>query len=104
MSIFQRFNLIVILALMNMPVMANGELIYHDTCSACHNLGVAGAPKVGDKNAWKDRIAKGNKVLYLHAIYGFEGDSGIMPPKGGFDYLSDNEVKTVVEYMVSQGQ
>ena len=83
---------------------SNGADIYDRACSACHSLGVAGAPKLGDKETWKARIAKGNKVLYENAIKGFQGEFGTMPPKGGFDHLSDNEVKTAVEYMVSQGQ
>ena len=84
------------------PAQADAESDYNYTCAACHNLGVAGAPKVGDYAAWKDRIAQGNKVLYDHAINGYTGKQGVMPPKGGFVGLSDNTVKSIVEYMVLQ--
>ena len=84
------------------PALADAESDYNYTCAACHNLGVAGAPRIGDYAAWKDRIAKGNQVLYNHAIYGYTGKQGVMPPKGGFVSLSDNTVKAIVEYMVLQ--
>jgi mono/diheme cytochrome c family protein len=34
----------------------SGEQIYKAVCGACHDSGVAGAPKVGDKAAWAPRI------------------------------------------------
>lgn len=73
-------------------------------CTACHSTGVAGAPKVGDKAAWEPRIAQGTEVLYKHAIGGFTGKSGTMPPKGGRTDLSDDEVKAAVDYMVSKAK
>ena len=87
---------------LSVAAMADAESDYNTTCAACHNLGVAGAPRIGDYDAWKDRIAQGNKVLYEHAINGYTGETGVMPPKGGFVDLSDNKVKAIVEYMVSQ--
>lgn len=81
-----------------------GESIYKTKCIACHGSGVAGAPKLGDKAAWAPRIAQGITVLSQHAIGGFKGSTGIMPPKGGFASLSDEEISTIVEYMVSQSQ
>ena len=83
------------------PVMAassgvDGKGTYQSACFACHGTGAAGAPKVGDKAAWKKRIAKGSKILLDHAINGFKG----MPAKGGNASLSDAAVKAAVEYMV----
>ena len=75
-----------------------------DGCMACHNSGVAGSPKIGDKDAWADRIAQGMDLLYEHAIVGFQGKAGYMPPKGGFAHLSDDDVKLAVDYMVEQSQ
>jgi len=85
-------------------VLADPKSDYSATCAACHNLGVAGAPKLGDKEAWKQRIAKGSETLYDHAINGFVGELGAMPAKGGFTSLSDQQVKAIVEYMVSASQ
>jgi cytochrome c5 len=69
---------------------------YTASCFACHGTGAAGAPKFGDKGAWKNRIAQGMDTLFDHAIHGFKG----MPPKGGSS-LSDDAVKAVVKYMVN---
>jgi len=83
---------------------ADGKAVYDQACMACHAQGVAGAPKMGDSAAWADRIAQGMDTLYEHSINGFQGDSGMMPPKGGFTNLSDEEVKAAVDYMVEQSK
>ena len=72
---------------------------FQSSCFACHGTGAAGAPKLGDKGAWKARIAQGKSTLYGHALKGFKG----MPPKGGSS-LDDATVKAIVDYMVSQGK
>ena len=81
-----------------------GEAVYKKSCNACHGAGVAGSPKLGDKAAWSARLAQGNAVLTEHAIKGFKGDSGYMPPKGGFMSLSDDQVSAAVRYMVSKAE
>jgi cytochrome c5 len=77
-----------------------GKALYTATCSACHGAGIAGAPKFGDKAAWAPRLKQGNDVLYQHAINGFQGKSGVMPPKGG-STASDDDVKAAVNYMAA---
>ncbi len=79
-----------------------GKATYDSSCAACHATGVAGAPKFGDKAAWKDRLAQGTPTLYEHAIKGFQGKTGFMPPKGGNASLSDADMKAAVDYMVSK--
>ena len=79
-----------------------GESVYQRNCMACHGAGVAGAPKLGDRTAWETRIAQGDEVLVQHAIEGFKGSTGYMPPKGGYMNLGDEEVSLAVRYMVSQ--
>ena len=82
----------------------SGETIYKSTCFACHGMGVAGSPKLGDKTAWEPRIAKGNDALYTSAIKGVQSSTGVMPPKGGNFSLSDDEVKAAVDYMVTSSK
>jgi cytochrome c5 len=77
-----------------------GKKLYEAACQACHTPGVAGAPKLGDKAAWAERIKQGDKVLYEHAIKGFQGKAGFMPPKGG-STASDEEVRAAVDYMTA---
>ena len=81
-----------------------GADIFKKTCAMCHQTGVAGAPKLGDKADWGPRIAQGNDTLYKHAIEGFNGSKGAMPPKGGSPSLSDDDMKTVVDFMVAKSQ
>lgn len=77
-----------------------GKKLYEASCQACHGGGIAGAPKFGDKAAWAPRIKQGTAVLADHAIKGFAGKAGMMPPKGG-SAASDDEVKAAVEYMAA---
>ena len=77
-----------------------GKKVYKSACFACHDAGVAGSPKIGDKAAWAPRIATGNEALYVSAING----KGVMPPKGGNMGLSDDAVKSAVNYMMAQSK
>jgi cytochrome c5 len=77
-----------------------GEELFQQTCSACHAQGIGGAPKAGDKAAWGPRIAKGKDTLYQHALNGFQGSAGLMPPKGGRTDAPDTLVKQAVDYML----
>ena len=81
---------------------AQGALIYKNSCFICHDQGVAGAPKLGDKSMWVKRISQGNKLLEEHAIEGFSGETGVMPAKGGNLALTEQEVIEAVAYMVEQ--
>jgi len=77
-----------------------GKKVFDSACIACHGAGIAGAPKMGDKAAWAPRVKQGAPVLYTHAIQGFQGKAGVMPPKGGAA-VSDDEVKAAVDYIVA---
>ena len=82
----------------------SGTEAYEQVCSACHGQGIAGAPKTGDAAAWGPRIAKGKDILHQHAIEGFQGSTGLMPPKGGRPDLSDDLVRAAVDHMIEQAQ
>lgn len=77
------------------PSLRSGKEIYKMVCAACHQLGLLEAPKLGDKQAWKDRMAKGRPTLYNHAIDGINK----MPPQAVGD-IQDAEVKNAVDYMI----
>ncbi len=79
---------------------ADGPAVYQKSCQACHATGVAGAPKLGDKEAWAPRIATGIDAMVAVVISG----KGAMPPKGACMDCSDDDLKAAVEYMVSQGK
>jgi len=78
---------------------AEGQNIYQKSCQACHATGVAGAPKLGDKEAWAPRIAKGNEALLSSVTNGLKA----MPPKGTCMTCSEDELREAMEYMVGQG-
>jgi cytochrome c5 len=82
----------------------NGTDLFEQTCNVCHGQGIAGAPKAGDKAAWAPRIAEGKATLYEHALKGFQGKTGVMPPKGGRTDLPDDLVKQAVDHMVQIAQ
>ena len=79
-----------------------GPQVYNSACIACHGSGVGGAPIVGDAAQWSERIAQGMEKLSRHAIEGYTGTAGYMPPKGGRLDLSDDEVISAVEYMANE--
>jgi cytochrome c5 len=85
-------------------VPADGTAAYQSACVACHGAGIAGAPKVGDKSAWGPRIAQGKATLYKHALEGFQGKTGVMPPKGGQAAWPDDLIKQTVDHMVELNQ
>jgi cytochrome c5 len=78
----------------------SAEQIYKAVCTNCHQTGVAGAPKLGDKAAWAPHLMHGVDHLVESALKG----KGAMPPKGGNASLSDDEVRAAVEFMVSQSK
>lgn len=81
-----------------------GKSVFGKVCAMCHAVGAAGAPKPGDKADWGPRIAQGNDMLYKHALEGFTGAKGMMPPRGANAALTDDEVKAAVDYMADQGR
>jgi cytochrome c5 len=68
----------------------NGTELFEQTCSACHGQGIAGA--------------QGKATLYEHALKGFQGSSGVMPPKGGRTDAPDDLVKQAVDHMVQMAR
>jgi len=70
---------------------------YKAVCHICHDTGVSGAPKFGDKAAWKARVSAGMDTVYDRAIKGYNA----MPPKGTCMTCSDDDIKKVVDYMVN---
>lgn len=78
----------------------SADEIFNTVCAACHATGAAGAPKAGDAAAWAPRIAQGKETLYKHALGGFN----MMPPKGTCGNCSDDEIKSVVDLLVSKAK
>lgn len=77
-----------------------GQKIYEEVCKMCHETGLAGSPKLGNKADWAPRISQGIDTLIKHAIQGIKA----MPPKGGCSTCSDDDIKKAVEYMLNKSK
>ena len=89
----------VLLALPSGPKgQLGGEQVYHQVCKTCHEGGLAGAPKVGDKAAWAKVIAQGLAPTVDHAIKGIRA----MPAKGGNPDLENIEIERAVVFMANK--
>ncbi len=86
------------------PKLAAGKAVYDTNCAACHEAGMMGAPKPGDKAAWSARIPQGVETMAKKSITGFQGKVGAMPPKGGNATLTDEAVTNAVTFMVDKSK
>ncbi len=77
----------------------SGEQIVQAQCAKCHEAGVDGAPKIGDRLAWIPRLSHGLDALLRSAIKGHGG----MPARGGMAELTDSELRGAIVYMINQG-
>ena len=71
---------------------------YQMSCNACHGTGAAGAPMLGDTEAWEARLDKGMDALMYNVINGV----GAMPARGICMTCSDDDLQAIVNYMLAQ--
>jgi cytochrome c5 len=81
------------------PAERSGDQVVNLQCSKCHESGIGGAPKIGDRTAWIPRLTQGLDPLVRSAINGHGG----MPPRGGMANLTDAELRSAIVYMVNWG-
>jgi cytochrome c5 len=77
----------------------DGSVIYQNLCAGCHTSGAGGAPRL-ERSLWAPRVAQGADTLHKHAIEGFTGETGVMPPKGGNPALTNEQVMATVDWMI----
>lgn len=70
---------------------------YKQTCSICHGMGIAGAPKAFDKAVWEPRLATGMDALVASVTNG----KGAMPPKGLCNDCTADQYKTLITHMAT---
>ena len=78
-----------------------GQAVYMRHCFACHQSGVAGAPRLGDKEEWAPRLAKGRDTLVDNVIRGMTPG---MPPRGACASCTDEALRLAVDFMVAGAQ
>lgn len=79
----------------NRPLQA-GDAVYKAQCAACHDAGLAGAPKIGDTAAWAARISTGYDALLNSALKG----KGAMGAQAGGAF-SDLEIGRAVVHLAN---
>ena len=77
----------------------SGAQVVKAQCAKCHQEGVGGAPRIGDRSAWTPRLKDGLDNAVRIAIRGHGG----MPARGGEADLTDAEVRSAVLYMINPG-
>jgi cytochrome c5 len=73
------------------------EAKYSQTCSICHSVGIAGAPKAFDKAAWEPRLALGMDAL----VASVKNGKNAMPPKGLCNDCTDDQYKALITHMAT---
>lgn len=84
---------------LGVPMSEPGEDIYNRHCFACHAAGIAGAPKLGDVQAWASRIEKGEEALLAATIAGKPPAS---PPAGLCATCTEQELRDAIAYIVKR--
>jgi cytochrome c5 len=83
----------------------NGDVIYHETCVACHGeKGTGEVPGAPDFTKKGGVLSKPHSVLTQHIKDGFH-EPGVplaMPPKGANPDLSDQDIMDVHQYLHKQ--
>jgi cytochrome c5 len=77
------------------PKERTGQQIVQTQCGKCHVTGEAGAPKLGDRDAWVQRLKRGLDELVRSAFNGH----GPMPARGGLADITVNEMRNSITYM-----
>jgi cytochrome c5 len=78
---------------------ATPQAMYGESCAHCHTPGIDGAPRLGDRSAWSQRIRPGMKLLYQAAIDGVPNTT--MAARGGHRELGDADIRAIVDFMVA---
>ena len=89
-------------------MIAEGEALFQQTCSACHGTDAKGKPGLG-KDLTTSEFVKSSTDAELLALV-IEGrttddplnTTGVaMPPKGGFDFLTDDDINSIIAFLRS---
>ena len=75
-----------------------GKSVYQQSCFSCHYGGIGGAPRVGDAEAWGERLAKGRDVLLASTLNGL----GTMPAMGLCRDCTEDDLNAAIDYMLAE--
>lgn len=77
-----------------------GAAVYNKACKMCHATGMMNAPRLGDRAAWAERIARGEDALFESTLKGINK----MPARGGCAACSDDDLRNAIAHIVDQSQ
>ncbi|HUP09382.1 MAG TPA: c-type cytochrome [Caldimonas sp.] len=80
-------------------VARTSQAIVDTQCASCHQAGLNGAPKIGDRAAWIPRLKNGIDPLVASAVHGHGG----MPARGGMPDLDRQDIRDAILYMFTYG-
>jgi disulfide bond formation protein DsbB len=87
-------------------MIAEGESLFQQTCSACHGSDGRGLPNLGkDLTASEFVKSMTDTELLTYVLEGRTTDdplntTGIaMPPKGGFGFLTESDINSIIAYI-----
>lgn len=64
-------------------------------CALCHVRGEGGAPRIGDIENWRGRVAQGEAVLLTHTVEGINN----MPPLGYCMDCESRDLTALIRFM-----
>ena len=79
-----------------LSVAADGKEVYDKKCGGCHNKGMMGAPKLGDKDKWAALAKSGQAALDESVAKG----NGKMPKQD----LPADDIKAANAYLIKAAQ
>lgn len=91
--------LILLLCVAGSAGAASPQTVYTEACAHCHTPGISGAPRLGDRAEWLQRIRPGFRLLYQAAVEGVPNTT--MAARGGHRELSDTDIRAIVDFMIA---
>jgi disulfide bond formation protein DsbB len=89
-------------------LISDGEALYQQTCFACHGPDATGLPNLGKDltiSAFIKESSDDELLAYVvegRAVDDPANTTGVaMPPKGGFDFLSDDDIQAIIAFLRS---
>ena len=100
MKMLSRAVLLIAVGLMSPVTVAKKtpESVYQKACRACHDTGVAMAPRKGNADDWAVRLQLPMKTLVNSVVHG----KGAMPPGGMCVDCTAEDYEAIIRYMSGQ--
>ena len=89
-------------------MIAEGKALFQQTCFACHGSDGKGLPNLGKDLTTSEFVDTSTDAeLLAYVIEGRTADDPLnttgvpMPPKGGFDFLTEDDIRSIIAFVRS---